>query len=88
MTKILPQTTTTDDQIVHPSWCSIADHDVVGSPVHASALIELPGDLAGWLSAQTADGPVVFQLLDGTALDATALGDLDARLTEIAADLS
>lgn len=87
MSRILPQTTTTDDRITHPSWCAVADHDVTGSPVHASALIELPGDLTGWLSASTADGPVVFQLLDGPALDSTALRDLAIRLTEIADSL-
>jgi len=82
VTRILPQPTAADDQITHPSWCAVADHDLVGSPIHASALIELPGDLAGWLSA--ADGPVTFQLLDGPALDATTLRDLAAQLVGIA----
>ena len=84
MSHILTQATDDDTQTVHPTWCNIDDHAMTGSPVHASALIELPGDLTGWLSASTADGPVVFQLLDGPALDSTALRDLAIRLTEIA----
>ena len=88
MSHILTQAATDDTQTVHPAWCNIGDHAMTGSPVHASALIELPGDLAGWLSAQTVDSPIVFQLLDGPALDAAALGELASRLAEIAANLT
>lgn len=85
MTNILAQTPATDDRIVHPAWCDLEGHSLTA---HGGPVVELPGDLAGWLSAPAGGAPVVFQLLDGPAMDATALRDLAARLTEIADSLT